>query len=340
MDRQPVPDLMKGIAVVAMVQVHIMEQLVRPEIAQGPAGEISLFLGGPFAAPVFMAVMGYFAAASSRGPWHKAIRGIKLILLGFVLNVGLNFSLLYHIFSHRIDADPLPYLLGVDILFLAGAGLIFIGIMEMALRKRAAAALALAILLPVLTPWINDLQLGNPYLKAFISGSAPWSYFPVFPWLAYPLLGYSWGKVKSEQPGFYARIQQHLSAARISALVILLLLAVPAFREITDLPAYYHHAILLFTWNAGFLVLWPFVCRTLEEHAGSSNMMRYLKWLGAHVTVVYVVQWLIIGNLAFFLHGSQFLLQSLVWFALILLLTSFITYGVIFMRRSIRGACC
>jgi len=41
-----------------MVQVHIMELFARQDIFEDTVGKISLFFGGPPAAPVFMAVMG------------------------------------------------------------------------------------------------------------------------------------------------------------------------------------------------------------------------------------------------------------------------------------------
>ena len=53
-------DLLKGMAVLAMIQVHLMELFARQEVYDSLTGKISLFLGGIPAAPVFMAVMGYF----------------------------------------------------------------------------------------------------------------------------------------------------------------------------------------------------------------------------------------------------------------------------------------
>ncbi|MEI7897648.1 MAG: heparan-alpha-glucosaminide N-acetyltransferase domain-containing protein [bacterium] len=53
-------DLLKGIAVLFMIQVHIMEQFASPDTCNSLIGKISMFLGGPPCAPVFLAVMGYF----------------------------------------------------------------------------------------------------------------------------------------------------------------------------------------------------------------------------------------------------------------------------------------
>jgi len=53
-------DIAKGIAVVLMIQVHLTELFAIPEWYEGVAGKLSLFLGGPPAAPVFMFLMGFF----------------------------------------------------------------------------------------------------------------------------------------------------------------------------------------------------------------------------------------------------------------------------------------
>ncbi|MBU2466561.1 MAG: DUF1624 domain-containing protein, partial [Bacteroidetes bacterium] len=76
------PDLLKGIAVVLMIQVHLTELFARPAFFDSVAGKVSLFLGGPAAAPVFMAVMGYFLAWKAVSSKNLFLRGIKLIGLG------------------------------------------------------------------------------------------------------------------------------------------------------------------------------------------------------------------------------------------------------------------
>ena len=103
-------DLLKGIAVILMIQVHIVELFAQQEIFDSYLGKILLFLGGPPAAPVFMTVMGYFIAKQNKPLKLNLIRGIKLILLGFVLNIGLNFHLFIKIIRGEFLINPWPYL--------------------------------------------------------------------------------------------------------------------------------------------------------------------------------------------------------------------------------------
>ena len=48
----------------------------------------------------------------------------------------------------------------------------------------------------------------------------------------------------------------------------------------------------------------------------------YLKWLGRHVTLVYVLQWLIIGNVGTAIYKTQSLSELMVWWPLILAVAS------------------
>ncbi|PJB59375.1 MAG: hypothetical protein CO098_03725, partial [Bacteroidetes bacterium CG_4_9_14_3_um_filter_41_19] len=93
------PDLLKGMAVILMIQVHLIELFATQEIYDSFFGQLLLFLGGPPAAPVFMAVMGYFLAFSKRGLLFDVKRGFKLIIWGFALNIGLNLNLFFHIYT-------------------------------------------------------------------------------------------------------------------------------------------------------------------------------------------------------------------------------------------------
>lgn len=337
--RQPVPDLLKGFAVIAMIQVHIVEQFARPEILNGPPGDVSLFLGGPFAAPVFMAVMGYFIAMSKRGAWKKMLRGVWLILLGLLLNLGLNFNLLLHIFLGEIDADPLRYVFGADILPLAGLCIIFISLVEFVLKRRALPMLALAFAIPFATPYLPDMPVQFRYFQAFFYGNASWSYFPLFPWLAYPLLGYGVKRLEIEMPSLFQKIRKNDWYALIFVILVQGLI-VKAFNIITDLPSYYHHGILLFVWMVGFLVGWTYLATVVNNIAADLQIIKYIRWLGKHVTLVYVIQWLIIGNLAFYLNGSQYILFLLIWFVLILAATSGLCYLILklWKKRSLSSA--
>jgi hypothetical protein len=51
-------------------------------------------------------------------------------------------------------------------------------------------------------------------------------------------------------------------------------------------------------------------------------LSRWIEWLGIHVTAAYVIQWLLIGNIATAIYKTQGYGQLSLWFIIILLFTS------------------
>lgn len=329
MKRNSLADLMKGLAVLLMVQVHIMELFARQEVYDSLAGKVSLFLGGPFAAPVFLAVMGYFLAVSGRSFAEMLWRGTELILLGILLNVGLNFHLLLKIYNGVILDDPWQYIFGADILFIAGFSIIFISILKIKLKAGMLPILGLMLAVAAL-PLVIPENIGErdfwTYLLSFFYLKTEWSYFPVIPWFSYALLGFAFRQFQKDYTGHYEGLR---SRAPFILLVVSLALALTSFypvRIITHLPSYYHHNILTFLWISLFILFLMIILDIMEKEWGRNWFFAYLKWLGKEVTVMYVFQWLIIGNLATWLYKSQHPIWLVLWFAGILALSSLLTY--------------
>lgn len=316
-NRDQTADLLKGLAVVFMILVHLVELFAAPAIYESTAGRIALFLGGPPAAPVFMAVMGYFLA-SSRKPLQQSLRRAALLILGgLALNIGLNFNLLLSIRSGRFDLDPLAYIFGADILPLAGLSVMVIALVRPVFRQVWAAYVALALVASAITPLLYGVNVSEPivkYVLPFFGGDAPWSYFPLFPWLAYPLLGYSY-KMASERLNLQSRLTPPI---RFSLFLLcsagLLLFSQNAFSIAVDLPRYYHHSFTFALWVTLFLCSWSLLVSFVEERSGTRLPFLCVKWLGRNVTAAYVFQWLIIGNLATELYRTQTVAQTMIWF--------------------------
>ena len=65
-NRTQTADLLKGIAVILMIQVHIIELFANHTIFNSDYGKLLLFLGGPLVAPIFSILFGYFIASSKK----------------------------------------------------------------------------------------------------------------------------------------------------------------------------------------------------------------------------------------------------------------------------------
>jgi hypothetical protein len=336
--RDVVADLLKGTAVVLMIQVHLMEDIAQPKVLEHWVGKTSLFLGGPPAAPLFMLVMGYYTAASARSMGGLLLRGLKLLGLGALLNLGLNAHLLVRIYLGLIPLEliplgPWPYIFGVDILFVAGSSTMLLALIRPLLKRSALAPLGMALLVVLLTPWMTRILTTDGaarYGFAYVAGEYWWSYFPWFPWMAYPLIGFAWrvGQVanlpRMRQIGNLPHNNWRLVEAGIAtacavgtALTWRYGLAVS-----NDLSRYYHHDVSYFLWVCAFLFVWIGVHRLGECWFGETAPLRWLKELGRNVTLCYLIQWLLIGNIATALFQSESILHWGLWVVVIVTITT------------------
>lgn len=323
-------DVLKGLAVIFMIQVHIMEVFADTSIYHSLTGRISLFLGGPPAAPVFMAVMGYFLAASSKGMMATVTRGFKLILGGLALNVAINLNLLYRIISGTSDANPLSFVFGIDILVLAGFTVIVTGLLKKVFDLNFLIPLAVGMMILAVTPMVNDALPAtggtSAYLLSMFGGEASWSYFPLFPWMAYPLFGYSaYLFIKAGYAGFLDN--KSISNLLLIAWAVFIALTINfGIDTAAKLKDYYHHGIIYGLWAIAFTAGYALLISRLSQHAPESPFLEYFAVIGKNVTLAYVVQWVIIGNTGTSVFRSLDLSQAYVAMIAIILITSMVVY--------------
>ena len=318
------PDLLKGLAVIFMIQVHLMELFAQQDLYDGLIGKISLFLGGVPAAPVFMIVMGYFLASGSKGFKELSVRGTKLFIAGIILNIGLNFHLIYNITFKGWVLNIWQYIFGVDILHLAGLSIIAIAFLSLLNKKNwllyFIVAIGVAALSSILMTNTPENEILN-YLQAFFLGGAEWSYFPLIPWLAYPLTGYAFKLFEIKYLKGEASVKLKISLIGVFG-VLFIFTASYATNISHNLKEYYSHGIIFYFWAISFVILLASVVSILEREAGDSVVFKYIKWLGKNVTIIYIFQWLLIGNIATSIYKTQNLAEIIVWFVGITVLTS------------------
>lgn len=292
-------DLIKGIAVLLMIQVHIIELFATVSISESDYGRFFLFLGGPFVAPVFLFVFGYFMACSNQTNAQQVWRGFKIFFLGMLLNVALNFNLFVKNNAGQIGFDIFPYLFGVDVLQCAGLSIIFITLLKKVIFKNNLMAIALLLLSTFLGGYLLQYKTDFillKYVSAFFYGSTSWSYFPVFPWIAYPILGMICFKNKIALTYFE---KPTIKISIYLLFVIFLFFTIKyAINVSSNLNDYYHHGITFFIWTIIFLAFYGFIINKVAAVLGKSLVFQYIKWLGKNVTLIYVIQWIIIGNIS------------------------------------------
>jgi len=315
-------DLLKGVAVILMVQVHITELFIEPSFAITQVGRISLFLGGVPAAPLFMILMGFFITLYQKPFSANIKRGIKLLIWGLLLNLGMNFNLLLNVFFNHWKVDPLPYIFGVDILFLAGFSVILITCLNH-LFQRNPLILALLAFLPAVLSDLMPIYQGDSefmrYLLGYVISHDSWSYFPLLPWLGYSIIGASAGIVFND----YERILIKRSFLVVIPIALVILFWNYGFNISVNLFAYYHHGFQFFLWALMFIIVLVAAAWFYDQSIPDTNFIKkYLMWTGRNVTAFYVFQWLIIGNIATYVYKNESPLLLPVWLTSILVITS------------------
>lgn len=301
-------DLARGLAVLFMILVHVLDFYGRPEIRHSLFGESITFLGRPPAAPVFMFIMGVFIAMSSRLQLGSGLRrAAGLLLLGYGLNlargtvpmwVSLEWGLVTR--EQLGSASPLSEFLIVDILQFAGLAYAVCVLVKHYLPQPVYWLVIAAVVIGS-SPFLAALKvapgLWNEILKLLWGGPVQGSMFPLFPWLAYPLLGMVFGSG-------YRQVEEEQHYFRRSLWLGLATMGCGAVLTLTDIPFHYGHYLHpgpgATLWILGFVLVWLWCCRQLAisglaKNGTGQRVFSLLCFWSRHVTRIYVIQWLIIG---------------------------------------------
>ncbi|NPD47099.1 MULTISPECIES: acyltransferase [unclassified Lentimicrobium] len=335
MKRFPLPDLLKGFAVFLIVPVHILETFINLPGRESLFGRILLLLGGPIAVPIFMMVMGYFIGLNKKSPLQNVVRGIFIFVLGLLLNIGLNFHLLLKIFTEGWSLDPLQFIFGVDIFYLAGLSIVILSVLKAIEKGQKWLVFGLILLVVGSTSYLNELLMvaERNYILAFIAGKYSWSYFPLFPWLAYPLLGFLFQKIELQTKELIQKFKKGAIIVLGSILIFVLAFSEFGIETTINLSEYYHHDFYFFLWALGLVILWVTLFWFIVQKFPQFPVIVFLRWLGKNITVFYVIQWLIIGNIATAIFQTQELSMFMWWYVPIFLLTVVLTWGLEKIRK-------
>jgi uncharacterized membrane protein len=194
-------DLLRFAAVVCMLQGHAFDALLKGSIKQTNYFYLHDFFHG-FVAPVFLFASGLAFGVATFKNWEKytswspsvrnrLVRFFVLILVGYGLHLPF-FSL------RKILYDSTPReiagFLQVDALQCIAVSLLGLQLLVVVLRKEKRLALFsfwTAILMILLSPWVWQISFSRilPLGLASYINAENKSWFPLFPWASYLLLG-------------------------------------------------------------------------------------------------------------------------------------------------------
>ncbi len=135
--------------------------------------------------------MGYFQDKSTSRLTKEIFRGVKIIFLGMMLNILMNLSLIYQYFNNQIDVNIFQYIFGVDILIFAGLSYILLAIIRRLINKQLL-FLVLIVIIYLFNYILSKITINSEiliYLFSLFTRLSDWSYFPLIPWISFPIIG-------------------------------------------------------------------------------------------------------------------------------------------------------
>jgi hypothetical protein len=229
----------------------------------------------------------------------------------------------------------------VDILQCAGLSMIFMAIVTKYFEKDLYYVL-LAILVIISSPFlwgqITRFYVINIFLNS-LWGTNSNVFFPVFPWLTYPLIG----MVLGQHLRLDSNIDQLISNSSKIGIILFIISFIIGLRnlgkgiiiigEVIRLidPIFQssgmdHPSPIAIILTIGSVLIWLQFCHLCVEKLSLSSVYYVLFFWSKNVTVMYFFQWILIGwGISVFGYQSQDLLMTLFLILLIIILTHLFT---------------
>ena len=317
--RVPEIDVARALAVIFMVICHVLIELnVKYDIIGIPVDSI---LGGPFAAPVFMFLMGIGMAYSRHSDAKSTlIRGVKLLAIAYILNfvrLTLPSLIAYGISGdYSFIADWPDKLMRVDILQFAGMAFLVIGLFKL-LKLDWWWLLLFSVALLIAGPFLKDKATNIHWLDLFLAlfyKTYHFAFFPLFHWLILPVVGLKVGEL-------YLHLENKLRFYLFTLIVIFPISA--AFEVVAymgglellgPMTEFYFFTLLSGVSLCGFVMAWisliGLVLMPIKNlHIG------FFTLLSRNVLSIYCIHWVIVFSLqyAFALYWHYDLMPEWQW---------------------------
>lgn len=194
-------DLLRGLVIIIMIEVHVFNTFLIPELRQTGWFTVLNFING-LVAPSFLFVSGFAFQVSSgskldemrkfgKAFWKKIARIFQIIIIGYALHLPF-FSL------SKIINESTPQLienfLAVDVLQCIGVGLLFLFLTRLLIKSDKNYnyfLIASLVTVTFISPLFWQIEFANyvPLFAANYFNRLHGSLFPIFPWLNFLLAG-------------------------------------------------------------------------------------------------------------------------------------------------------
>ena len=333
----------RGLTVLMMPAVHAVLFYGSPSVYDTWLVYLLRFFAEGPGAQLFMFIMGFFISLKSPGTRKLNYqRGCQLFLAGY----GLSLVRLYlpaklgwlppeliARYTVVVTKDIfLPLLITGDILQFAGISYVLVSLVQRTIQGFLIPVLLYGIV-AFITPFCRGIHASQPeadYLLGLFFAEDNRAFFPVFPWLCYPLAGYIAGNVFRQltEPAFYSLL------LKIGFLLLSTGMLIERFGPpFWELDFYRSGPGMTLTYT-GFQMLWICFLRICANYLPTVSLWkRLLLFCNRRITAIYLIHWVIIGWSVGWI-GYQQLEIKAVYLALVII--SLLSFGTTYLLRDAR----
>ena len=315
LSRQKEFDFAKAIAIVFMVIIHVYEEMcdidaVLCDYPHGALDNILQFISGPLAAPVFMFAMGTGMIYSKhRTPKEFAKRGLHLFITSYVLNIARSAFLM--LFLDRHNTEEIIYeIFNIDILQFAGLAFLLVALLKklnIPVVGMGGIAIIMQVIGNLLSAHIDVTQSNLQYFLGLFFYTSEVSCFPLLLWFIFPVFGVIFAAYLQhvkEIEKFY----QHLTFFGVAGLIGLCFALNFYGFNLKNFYALYED--MYYQQNALSFIFCLFVIATelslfhyIKKVIHIEKLEKALLYLSKNLNTIYIIQWLIIGNISTILYA-------------------------------------
>jgi len=293
-------DLARGFTVLFIPAIHSVMLYSDFSVYQSVYGKVLGFIAEWPGAQILMLLMGVsFSLSKTISAKKVAIKALVLLAIGYLMNflkfiLPIQLGIMPHEFLKEYAGGKLSlsdFLLTGDILQFAALALLLLLIVHQ-FRYSILISLYLAVLALLASPLLWDLHSSNifcNYILQLICGQPPHTYFPLLPWLVYPLTGFAIGiAIKQNE----INIWKHLFiVGSFVCLLEFILQFTPYHFPKTEFYRTYPDLTLM---HVGFAVLWLSLWHFVTARFSEGKLFAFLQFLSKNITLIYFIQWIVI----------------------------------------------
>jgi len=296
-------DLARGFIVMMMAPVHAILLYSNISVQSTLIGQGFAFIAEWHGAQIFMLLMGISFSFSKDQTLESVFKkSVCLMVSAYALNtlkfvVPHFFGWLPHALLDLLQVDPgihgytQLFILG-DILHFAAISLIILAII-FKFKNYEKIAFWLSVIICFVSPFIWDATSNNAlinYSLQLAGGQPPRVFFPVLPWLIYPLLGLSIGKIIQQKESWLG-----FDSFWIPGFLLLVIgFVFKYFLQNPGFSSFYRTTPLDTIIHVGIVLVMLSFWHWISFYVKPNNLFKLFMYASRKITRIYIIQWILI----------------------------------------------